>query len=102
MGFCDEPFALGLDLSPPNYTPLGKSVFRFTFHLGKSSTDRESPAILVVPSALVMRREEIESFQLESKEEKGWDDLFKQNKNKTTKSKKPAEDLRYLWSRAWG
>lgn len=63
MDFCDEPFALGLDMSPPSYTPLGKSVFRLTFHLGKPSTDRDSPVILVAPAALVMRRGETEPVQ---------------------------------------
>lgn len=56
MEFCDEPFALGLEISPPNYTPLGKSFFRFSFHLGKPSTESGSPVILVAPAALEMRK----------------------------------------------
>lgn len=97
MEFCDEPFALGLNISPPI---LRKSVFRLIFHLGKPSADSESPVILVAPAALVITRGKIEPVQFERKEEKGWDDLFKQNKNnKTTKSKKPAEDP---WSRDGG
>lgn len=71
MEFCDEPFALGSDISLPSYTPLGKSVFRITFHLEKPSTDRESPVILVASAALVMRRGEIEPLQFESKRKGG-------------------------------
>lgn len=47
----------------------------------------------------------MEPVQFEGKEERGWDDLFKENKNnknKTTKPKKPPEDPCYLQSRAWG
>lgn len=72
MEFCDEPFALGLDISPPSYTPLGKSVFRFTFNLGKPSTDRDSPVILVATGG------EKGGDWACSVWEKGWDDLLKQ------------------------